>query len=76
MPVAGNCSSDSTLSLRTSICHRCDPKKTKKKKGKKGKKFAKGVDVKCSYHIKKGKEAGEGVVGTMSGCKGSKKSLE
>ena len=30
--VAGSCSSDSTPSLGTSICHRCGPKKTKKKK--------------------------------------------
>uniref|UniRef100_A0A8D0SIM2 Lipid-binding serum glycoprotein C-terminal domain-containing protein n=1 Tax=Sus scrofa TaxID=9823 RepID=A0A8D0SIM2_PIG len=32
---AGSCSSDSTPSLGTSICHECGPKKTKKKKKKK-----------------------------------------
>ena len=30
--VAGSCSSDSTLGLRTSICRTCGPKKRKKKK--------------------------------------------
>ena len=29
--VANNCSSNSTPSLETSICHRCDPQKTKSK---------------------------------------------
>ena len=36
--VAGSCSSDSTPSLRTSICCKCSPKKKKKKKKKKEKK--------------------------------------
>ena len=31
---ARSCSSDSTPSLRTSICHRCSSKKEKKKKKK------------------------------------------
>ena len=33
--MAGNCSSDLTPSLGTSICHRCDTKKTKEKKKRK-----------------------------------------
>ena len=38
MAQAGCCSSDSTPSLGTSICHRCSPQKIKKKKKKEGRK--------------------------------------
>ena len=34
LAVASSCSSNSTLSLATSICHRCSPEKQKKKKKK------------------------------------------
>ena len=30
MPVAGSCSSNSTPSLGTNICHKCSPKRTKR----------------------------------------------
>ena len=36
--VAGSCSSDSTPSLGSFICHGCSPKKTKKKRKEKKKK--------------------------------------
>ena len=34
--VAGSCSSDSTLSLGTSICRKCSPNKQKRKKKREG----------------------------------------
>ena len=40
---AGSCSSDSTSSLETSICHRCGPKKQNKKTKNKKEKEKKSV---------------------------------
>ena len=42
---AGSCSSDSTPSLGTSICHGCGPKKEKKRKKKKKKRVCLGREI-------------------------------
>ena len=45
LAVAGRCSSDLTLSLGTSICHRDSPKKTKKEKERKKEIEVPGGDI-------------------------------
>ena len=46
---ASSCSSNSTPSLGTFICHGCDPKMTKKKKKKKRKKRLKSRPIKSEF---------------------------
>ena len=57
----GSCSSDSTLSLGTSLCHECSPKKVffkkkkkRKKKRKKGRKKEEGGNLILSRETEEG----------------------